>query len=150
MSASFSPIGVESIDRIVELDGATNGRRRPDFFAKRFEAQEKHPQAFISIGATEAGMMIGFACCHMLQGEFGSNKLIAVLDAMAVEPESQGQGVGHDLLQQLIDEIRRRGGQDLRTQAGWDQPAMLDFFSATGFKLAPRLILERSTLNVQF
>ena len=94
--------------------------------------------------------MVGFVFCHLLQGEFGGDELIAVLDAMAVEPESQGHGVGHELMKQLINEIRQRGGKDLRTQVGWDQPGVIDFFSNIGFRMAPRLILERSTRDVRF
>jgi len=148
--AKLDYIGNDSLNTVVELDSATNGSHRRDFFTKRFEAQEKHPQAFISIGAIEAEKMVGFVFCHLLQGEFGGDELIAVLDAMAVEPESQGHGVGHELMQQLIDEIRKRGGRDLRTQVGWDQPGVIDFFSNIGFRMAPRLILERSTRDVRF
>lgn len=148
--AKLDNMGKESLDTVVELDSATNGSPRRDFFIKRFQAQDKHPQAFISIGAHEAGKLVGFVCCHMLQGEFGGNELIAVLDAMAVEPESQGQGVGHELMQQLIDQVRARGGKDLRTQVGWDQPEVINFFSNIGFRMAPSLILERSTRDVRF
>ncbi len=146
-SAIIDSIGPESLDLVVELDELTNGDRRLDFFKRRFTAQEKHPQAFISIAVTQAGDMVGFVCCHMLQGEFGSNELIAVLDAIAVDPQSQGHGVGHELIQHLAIEIRKRGGTEIQTQAGWNQPGVLDFFSSTGFRLAPRLILERSTPN---
>ncbi len=142
---SITPIDASSLDAVVRLDNATNLSHRRDFFAKRFEAQEKHPLAFISIGASRDGELVGFVCCHMLKGEFGSDELIAVLDAMAVDPESQGHGLGHDLMAQLMSEIRTRGGMELQTQTGWDQPAMLDFFASTGFRMAPRLILERAT-----
>jgi len=141
----ITPIGIEALETVVELDTITNGSQRRGFFAKRFEAQKKNSQAFISVGATEAGEIVGFACCHMLKGEFGSDELIAVLDAMAVAPGSQGLGVGHDLMAKLMTDIRARGGRELRTQAGWKQPGMLEFFSATGFKMAQGLILERST-----
>ena len=143
-------IDKESLDTVVALDSTTNGGSRRDFFIKRFDAQEKHPDAFISMGATEAGKMVGFVCCHMLQGEFGGDELIAVLDAMAVEPDSQGRGIGHELMEQLIKETRDSGGEGLRTQAGWNQPQVIDFFSSTGFRMAPRLILERSTRDVRF
>ncbi len=89
--------------------------------------------------------MAGFVCCHLLKGEFGSDDLIAVLDAISVDPQSQGQGVGHELMQYITGEIRQRGGKELRTQAGWNQPEVLNFFSRNGFALAPRLVLERST-----
>jgi ribosomal protein S18 acetylase RimI-like enzyme len=145
--ADINPIGSESLDAAAELDTTTTGRQRRDFFAKRFEEQKKLSRAFISLGATEAGEMVGFACCHMLRGEFGSDELIAVLDAMAVKPKSQGRGVGHELMAQLMAEIRARGGKELQTQAGWDQPEVLSFFAGTGFRMAPRLILKRVTLD---
>jgi GNAT superfamily N-acetyltransferase len=148
--AEIRMIGVESLDKVVELDNATNGSRRRDFFGKRFEAQDRHPGAFISMGASEAGELVGFVCCHLLQGEFGGEKLVAVLDAMSVVPESQGHGVGRELMQQLIADVRQRGGKELRTQAGWDQPEVLEFFASTGFRMAPGLILERSTRDVRF
>ena len=142
---SITAIGSESLDAVVALDKATNRSRRRDFFAKRFEAQQKHPQSFISLGVTRDGEMVGFICCHMQKGEFGSDELIAVLDAIAVDPDSQGHGLGRDLMAQLMSEVRDRGGRKLQTQAGWDQPAVLDFFANTDFKMAPRLILERTT-----
>ena len=145
----ITQIGAESLENVAELDQATNGNFRRDFFVKRFEAQEKNTEAFISKAASENGKMIGFACCHMLKGEFGSDELIAVLDAIAVDPASQGHGVGHELMAKLMAEIRSRGGRELQTQAGWDQPGVLDFFSATGFRMAPDLILERSTPRLQ-
>jgi len=142
---SIAAIGAESLGEVVKLDNVTNRNQRRDFFAKRFEAQEKHPEAFISIAATQDEQTTGFICCHMLKGEFGSDELIAVLDAMAVDPKKQGHGLGRDLMAQLMTEIRSRGGKELQTQAGWDQPEMLDFFANTNFSMAPRLILERTT-----
>ncbi len=144
-NARIEPIGAESLDTVVELDQLTNGNCRRDFFSRRFEAQEKHPEAFISVAEIQTGSIVGFACCHMLHGEFGSNELIAVVDAMAVGPHSQRHGVGHELMQHLVTETRNRGGKGLQTQAGWNQPEVLDFFSSTGFSLTPRLILERPT-----
>jgi len=147
---SFEAIGTESLDLVVKLDRATNKRMRLDFFTKRFEAQQKHPEAFISMAASRAGEMIGIVCCHLLQGEFGSDDRVAVLDALAVKPESQGHGIGHELIQHLITKVRESGGKELRTQAGWNQPEVLHFFASTGFKLAPSMILERSTQDVDF
>jgi hypothetical protein len=35
----------------------------------------------------------------------------------------------------------------LQSQAGWTNHALLRFFEASGFGLAPRLVLERSALT---
>lgn len=141
----ITSINAASLEAVVALDKATNDVSRRDFFSKRFGAQEKHPQSFISLGAHADGKLLGFICCHMLKGEFGSDELIAVLDAMSVNPDMQGKGLGHALMTRLHTEIRERGGVELQTQAGWNQPAVLDFFASSGFHMAPRLILERST-----
>jgi predicted N-acetyltransferase YhbS len=135
---------------ITDLDSASNGSQRADFFARRFAAHKSNPDAFVSMTASDGDTLVGFASCHLLQGEFGTDQLTAVLDTLAVEPGSQGHGIGHGLLAELLSELRIRGAQELRTQAIWNQPALLDFFADTGFELAPRLILERSTRDVQF
>jgi hypothetical protein len=43
--------------------------------------------------------------------------------------------------------MRRKGIQSLQSQADWTDDALLRFFNACGFGLAPRLILERSVLT---
>ena len=106
---NIETIGTGSLDTVVALDKATNGVSRRDFFVKRFGAQEKHPQAFISLGAIADGNMVGFICCHMLKGEFGSDDLIAVLDAMSVDPEVQGHGVGHEKNERRAAPARGQG-----------------------------------------
>jgi len=135
---------------IVQLDGASNGRKREDFFVKRFAAQQRSPGDFVSMTASDGETLVGFASCQLLQGEFGIDRLTAVLDALAVEPGSQGRGIGHGLLAELMSKTRARGARELRTQAVWNQPALLDFFADTGFELAPNLILQRSTRDVKF
>jgi len=144
----LSSIGMETLESVVALDGTTHGSPRPDFFVKRFQAQKKHPHAFVSTGAFEADELVGFACCHLLQGEFGGDRLIAVLDALSVKRSSQGLGIGHDLIRQVSNEIRSRGGRELNTQAGWNEQELLGFFTSAGFSLAPRMILQRSTHEV--
>jgi UDP-glucose 4-epimerase len=40
--------------------------------------------------------------------------------------------------------MREKGVQALHSQADWTNHALLRFFDASGFRLAPRLVLERS------
>lgn len=147
---SFESLGSDSLEAVVVLDDETNGSQRRGFFTKRLQAQEKHPEAFISIAANSEGALAGFVCCHLLEGEFGSSELIAVLDAIAVSPGHQGHGIGRGLMSQLKEQLNERGASELRTQAGWDQPGVAGFFSGAGLQLAPRLIVERSTRDVRF
>ena len=68
----------------------------------------------------------------------------AVLDAIGVELESQERGVGQSLMEELVDKLRAIGVRTLHSQADWTDSELLRFFTASGFKLAPRLALERS------
>ena len=65
----------------------------------------------------------------------------------AVEHGSQDRGVGRALMNGLTEVLRRKGVQSVQSQADWTNHVLLRFFDASGFGLAPRLILERSVLT---
>ncbi len=142
---TYPSLSVNDLDRIVSLDRRTSGTSRRGFVEKRLAAQELHPDAFVSIGALQDEELVGFTFCHIIEGEFGGAELVAVLDAIGVVPERQSEGIGNAMLGELDRRVRERGCRELRTQARWNQRGLLDFFSRTGFSLAPRLVLECST-----
>ena len=140
----------QNLDEIVKLDTEVMACSRRDFFTKRLKRQNENPAAFISLGAHINGQLTGLLLCHMLRGEFGDSEAIAVLDTLDVAPAQQGKGIGHQLLTQLLAEVKTRGGRELRTVAEWNRPGLIDFFSANGFALAPRQVLQRQTREVTF
>ena len=103
------------------------------------------PEAFISLAAEQEDALTGFLLAHVLDGEFGGSERVVVLDAVGVAGDARGKGIGSALMQALVDEVRARGGRELRTQARWDQRGLLEFFAKAGFRLAPSVVLERST-----
>ncbi len=139
---SYRMLGIEDLDAVAELDGQSGGVSRHGFISNRLESQQRHPDAFISMAAMAGDALAGFVFCHMIEGEFGGTERMAVLDAIGVDPNHQAHGAGHQMLDNLITEVRERGGQELRTQARWNQRGLIDFFSSTGFLLAPRVVLE--------
>ena len=96
---------------------------------------------------TRGGSLRGFATAHILRGEFGKENAVAVLDGLGVEVESQELGVGQALMNELTRSMRQMGVGLLQSQAIWTNHALLRFFDASGFKLAPTLALERSVLE---
>ena len=60
---------------------------------------------------------------------------------------SREQGVGRALMDGLSRALRQEGVQSLQSEAYWTNHALLRFFDACGFSLAPRLVLERSALT---
>jgi N-acetylglutamate synthase-like GNAT family acetyltransferase len=142
--ASNRVLRADDLDRVIAIDRAHTGRVRRHFFERRFAAAEAHPEDFIQIGLMRGGALRGFVFARLLRGEFGREHLAAVLDAIGVELESQEQGVGQSLMEELVSKLRAIGARSLHSQAEWTDPDLLRFFAAIGFKLAPRLALERS------
>ncbi len=137
-------INAGDLERVVAIDRAHTGHSRRRFFEKHFAAAEAHPDDFVQIGLMRGGSLRGFAIARLLRGEFGHKDIVAVLDVIGVELESQDRGVGQSLIEQLIEILRQRGARSIHSEAGWTSHHLLRFFDASGFLLSPRMVLERS------
>jgi predicted N-acetyltransferase YhbS len=133
------------LESVIALDRSHSGQSRRGFFEKRWRAMAREPEAFISLAAEQENTLVGFVLAHVLDGEFGGSETVAVLDAVGVANDRQGKGIGSSLMRGLVDRVRARGGHELRTQARWDQRGLLEYFAKAGFRLAPSVVLERST-----
>ena len=137
-------LNANDLERVIIIDRAHSGRLRRHFFEKRFAAAAAHPDEFIQIGVMRGGLLRGFAIARLFRGEFGREPMVAMLDAIGVEMEVQEQGVGHMLMDGLIETLRPAGVQTLQSQAEWTNHGLMRFFDASGFELAHRVVLERS------
>jgi GNAT superfamily N-acetyltransferase len=137
-------LGAGDLDRVIAIDRAQGDHARRRFFEKRFAAAAAHPEDFVHVGVMRGGALRGFAFARLLRGEFGRAHVTAVLDAIGVEAQSRETGIGRSLLQELVARLRKVGARTLHSQAEWSDPELTHFFAATGFKLAPRVALERS------
>ena len=141
------PLRSNDLERVIAIDSAHVGEPRRRFFEKRLAHAEQHREDFVHVGVTRDGVLVGFAFARILRGEFGREQAMATLDAFAVEPGSQDRGVGRALMNGLTEVLRRKGVQSVQSQADWTNHVLLRFFEASGFGLAPRLILERLVLT---
>ncbi len=137
------PLGMDDVDRAIAIDRAYSDQSRRRFFEKRFAAAKKRPEDFIHVGVVQDGQLCGFAIARVLRGEFGHEHAVAVLDAIGVAAECREQGIGQALMRELKGIMRQRGVFTLQSQADWTNHDLMRFFDAAGFKLAPRLTLQR-------
>ena len=142
---ALRPTREPDLESVIALDRRHSAQSRRGFFEKRWRAMARAPEAFISLAAEQEDALTGFLLAHVLDGEFGGSERVVVLDAVGVAGDARGKGIGSALMQALVDEVRARGGRELRTQARWDQRGQLEFFAKAGFRLAPSVVLERST-----
>ena len=143
-ASSLRLLVAKDIDRVIVIDRANAGRVRRHFFEKRFAAAAAHPEHFIHLGMEEGGVLCGFAFARLLRGEFGREQIAAVLDAIGVAAESRQRGIGRGLMRELVKQLQALGVRMFHSQAEWSDAELTRFLAATGFKLAPRLALERS------
>jgi GNAT superfamily N-acetyltransferase len=132
------------LERVIAIDRAHAGGGRRRFFEKRFAAAAAHPDEFVHVGVMRGGSLRGFAFARLLRGEFGRAHVGAVLDVIGVDPVSRDTGIGRSLLAEVVARLRAAGVRTLHSQAEWSDPGLTHFFAATGFRLAPRVALERS------
>ena len=135
------------LDQVIAIDSHHFGEPRRAFFEKRLAQAKAHPADYVQVGIDRNGILVGFAFAGILRGEFGREPAIATLDAVGVMISSREQGVGHALMEGLTKALRQEGIQSLQSQANWTNHALLRYFDACGFCLAPRLVLERSALT---
>jgi len=135
------------LEQVIAIDSHHFGEPRRAFFEKRLAQARAHPSDYVQVGVDRDGVLIGFAFARILRGEFGRERATATLDAVGVLVSSREQGIGHALMDGLTRALRQEGVRSLQSQAGWTNHALLRFFDACGFSLAPRLVLERSALT---
>ncbi len=137
------PLAPADLERVVAIDGAAAGRSRRGFYARRFAALAQDPASEVALAAERDGQVVGFALAHRLDGEFGGAAPVGVLDAIAVDAAARASGVASALLEALEAVLRQRGVRELRTQVDWTERGLVSFFASAGFRLSPRLVLER-------
>jgi ribosomal protein S18 acetylase RimI-like enzyme len=141
-------LGADDLAQVIAIDRAHSGHSRHRFFEKRFAAAKAQPDDFIHVGIAEGRSLRGFAVARVLRGEFGHEQAVAVLDAIGVAAESREQGIGQALMRELSAVMHRRGVHVLQSQADWTNQELMHFFAAAGFKLAPRLTLQRAVATL--
>lgn len=132
------------LDAVAAIDKAASGRSRRGFYEKRLGRLAREPQAFIALAAERGGAFVGFLFARLYEGEFGTERAEAALDAIGVAADAERQGVGRSLVGALTEAMRGRGIAELSTEIDWSEAALGGFFARVGFSPAPRLILERA------
>ena len=133
----------DDVEAVVKVDRERSGRARTEFFGRRFRTVADDPTA-VGVAAERGGHLVGFALARVLDGEFGAAAPVGVLDAIGVLPAAERGGVATALLGGVEKALSGRGVRELRTQADWTEHGMAAFFAASGFRLSPRVVLERA------
>lgn len=133
----------EDLSAVVAIDAAASGRRRPRYFELMLERALADAGLQVSLVAEQEGRVAGFLVATLYYGEYGMVEPSASIDAIGVEPDRRGSGVGRAMMRQLRRNLGALHIQALRTEVAWDDFELLRFFAHQGFAPARRLCLER-------
>ncbi len=132
------------LERVAGLDAMATGLTRNDFFSRRWQAMEDKPDSYIGLIAERRDSICGFVLGHILTGEFGARRKLAIIDSIAVATELHGSGIGAELMEALKSRARELGCAEMRTLAGWNRQDLLGFFAKSGFSPVPVNVLEKN------
>ncbi len=144
-AAEIRPLGAADLEPVIAIDTDVTGISRRGWFEKRLDAATERPRDYVYVGLQAGDQLVGFAFAKLVNGEFGKPGASASLDAIGVDPAHGHKGYGHLLLEAVANILADKGVAALTCQVDWSNGAMLGFFGGSGFELAPRLILTRST-----
>ncbi len=144
-AGQIRPLRADDLEAVITLDKQLTGNSRRGFFEKRLAAALEHPGDYVYVGLQENNGLIGFALAKMVHGEFGKPGAQAALDSMGVDPDHQGKGAGHRLLDEIEQVLSHKGVSSLTSQVDWSDQSLLSFLREAGFSLAGRIVLSRDT-----
>ena len=130
------------LDAVVAIDALAEGRSRRPYFERRLAAALREPARHVQFAATEEDAFVGYILARVLDGEFGHGERSVWIEAIGARHDAKGTGVGRRLLAALADDARRQGIGQLRTQAPWNDHAMLRWLDENGFTLAANHIVD--------
>lgn len=142
MGTAIRPIAPDDLEAVIKLDQKLGGASRRGFYEKRFAAVTRDPKRFVWLAALNDGGLAGFVSAHILDGEFGIGRPVALLDAIGIQPEVQGKGFGAMLEEALNRDLRERGVGCILSEVSWTEQGLISFFGRRGYQLAPMNVLE--------
>jgi len=132
----------EDRDAVVAIDASIGGRSRHAYIERRLAVALKQPELHVQLAAADAEGLVGYILARRMLGEFGRIEPGLRVEIVGVRSDRQARGIGRRLLDALTDYAGRHRIAELRTIASWDASGMLCWLRATGFRLAPQIVLE--------
>ena len=134
----------DDLDKVVTIDAAATGRRRPRYFELMLERALEKRSFQVSLVAELDARVVGFLLATLYYGEYGVVEPSASIDAVGVDPQQRGRHVGKAMMRQLRLNLGALHIERLRTEVAWDDFELMAFFRSEGFAPAGRLCLERA------
>jgi ribosomal protein S18 acetylase RimI-like enzyme len=132
----------DDLDAIAGIDARVEGASRRAYFERRLAAAAREPAHHLQFAVADSREVVGYVFARILEGDFGRGEPALVIEAIGVRRDAQGRGIGRHLLDVLADDARGLAVPEIRTQAAWNDHALLRWLDANAFDLARNHIVD--------
>ncbi|HOP48494.1 MAG TPA: GNAT family N-acetyltransferase [Desulfobacteraceae bacterium] len=139
--AVIRPINIDDLARIIQIDNEILGKNRPEYWEQKLELIENQ-SAMSSLVAVMDDKVVGFIIGNASGWEYGVPETIGWIDTIGVDPDYQRTGVAHDLLNEMISNLKKVGCNTIYTLVNWRDWRLLRFYDDVGFEKGDMLNLE--------
>lgn len=138
---TIRPLAREDLHAVVGIDAAIEGQSRRTYVERRLAAALREPGLHAQFAACDADGLAGYILARVLAGEFGLPRSCLRLELVGVRPGLQRMGAGRQLFEVLAQWAQRHEIREMRTTERWGNAQVLGWLHASGFRLAPDVVL---------
>lgn len=138
-SADVRSLRLEDVADLVRIDRRLTGRDRSAYIARQIEEALQDSAVRVSLAAHCDGAAVGYLAAKVDLGDAGRTEPTAIIDALAVDPDREGSGVGTALVSQLLVNLMALHVERVETEIARDGLDLLAFFYRLGFAPSARL-----------
>jgi len=142
LQTDIRPLAAGDLPEVVAIDAAIEGLSRQPYLERRLQAAREAPDVHAQFAAIDSRGLAGHIMARVLEGEFGRSERILRLEAIGIRADAQHHGIGRDLFCALMEWAGRHDIANLRTEAHWNDFAILHWMNAMGFRRAPEQIVD--------
>lgn len=139
--AVIRPINIDDLARIIQIDNEILGKNRSEYWEQKLELIENQ-SAMSSLVAEMDDKVVGFIIGNASGWEYGVPETIGWIDTIGVDPACQRTGIAHDLLEEMITNLKKVGCNTIYTLVNWRDWRLLRFYDDVGFEKGDMLNLE--------
>jgi GNAT superfamily N-acetyltransferase len=120
------PVEADHAAVIARMDGWWPGRRARTFVQRWWF---RHATGTSWVAEGEDGRLVGF----VLAQPSGDDPAVALVHAIAVNPNERRRGLGRALMERVADDLRAQGGRRLEATSWPGEPITTHFLRGVGF-----------------
>ena len=132
------------LDAIIRIDQKITGTNRSTYYQRKQDEALHRSGIRVSVIAQLEGIVAGFIMGRVDFGEFGRTSSEAVMDAIGVDPDYRGLGIGHELMAKIIANLAILRVDNIRTEISWNDVGLIAYLDDAGFVPAQTLVVTRN------